>query len=61
MDQGPNETVDRSSCTHVECFRGIRNPMGIKVGPSMLDEELVRLLDDKVQGFFLPLSSLNNG
>ncbi|TFK33646.1 DAHP synthetase [Crucibulum laeve] len=30
---------------HVEYFRGIRNPIGIKVGPSMADEELVRLLD----------------
>ncbi|KAF9000000.1 DAHP synthetase [Cyathus striatus] len=30
---------------HVEYFRGIRNPIGIKVGPSMEDEELVRLLD----------------
>jgi len=30
---------------HVEYFRGIRNPIGIKVGPSMTDEELVRLLD----------------
>ncbi|PPQ99811.1 hypothetical protein CVT24_009638 [Panaeolus cyanescens] len=30
---------------HVEYFRGIRNPIGIKVGPSMKDEELVRLLD----------------
>jgi len=30
---------------HVEYFRGIRNPIGIKVGPSMNDEELVRLLD----------------
>ncbi|ETW77676.1 hypothetical protein HETIRDRAFT_387717 [Heterobasidion irregulare TC 32-1] len=29
---------------HVEYFRGIRNPIGIKVGPSMLGEELVRLL-----------------
>ena len=52
MNRGPNKTVDRSSCAHVECFRGIRNPMGIKVSLSMLDEELVRLLDDKVQGFF---------
>ena len=32
---------------HVEYFRGIRNPIGIKVGPSMNDEELVRLLDSK--------------
>ncbi|KAL5482498.1 hypothetical protein ACEPAI_9092 [Sanghuangporus weigelae] len=30
---------------HVEYFRGIRNPIGIKVGPSMRGEELVRLLD----------------
>ncbi|KAJ7223497.1 DAHP synthetase [Mycena pura] len=30
---------------HVEYFRGIRNPIGIKVGPSMVGEELVRLLD----------------
>jgi 3-deoxy-7-phosphoheptulonate synthase len=32
---------------HVEYFRGIRNPIGIKVGPSMANEELVRLLDSK--------------
>ncbi|KAI0269720.1 DAHP synthetase [Russula aff. rugulosa BPL654] len=30
---------------HVEYFRGIRNPIGIKVGPSMGDGELVTLLD----------------
>ncbi|KAA8913010.1 DAHP synthetase [Sphaerosporella brunnea] len=30
---------------HVEYFRGIENPIGIKVGPSMEDAELVRLLD----------------
>ena len=42
----------------MEYFRGIRNPMGIKVGPSMLDEELVRLLDGKVQGFS-PLSLMD--
>ena len=30
---------------HVEYFRGIRNPIGIKVGPSMQNEELVQLLD----------------
>ncbi|KAJ6514361.1 DAHP synthetase [Mycena vitilis] len=30
---------------HVEYFRGIRNPIGVKVGPSMPAEELVRLLD----------------
>ena len=32
---------------HVEYFRGIRNPIGIKVGPSMQDDELVRLLNSK--------------
>lgn len=37
---------------HVEYFRGIRNPIGIKVGPSMKDEELVRLLDSM---FLAPL------
>ncbi|KAJ6570335.1 DAHP synthetase [Mycena sp. CBHHK59/15] len=30
---------------HVEYFRGIRNPIGVKVGPTMAREELVRLLD----------------
>ncbi|KAF7331389.1 Phospho-2-dehydro-3-deoxyheptonate aldolase [Mycena kentingensis (nom. inval.)] len=30
---------------HVEYFRGIRNPIGIKVGPSMQGAELVSLLD----------------
>ncbi|KAF5311369.1 hypothetical protein D9611_012575 [Ephemerocybe angulata] len=31
---------------HVEYFRGIRNPIGVKVGPSMGEGELVGLLDD---------------
>ncbi|KAA1477507.1 DAHP synthetase [Dentipellis sp. KUC8613] len=39
---------------HVEYFRGIRNPIGVKVGPTMAGEELVRLLDivnpDRVSG-----------
>ncbi|EGO19284.1 hypothetical protein SERLADRAFT_411782 [Serpula lacrymans var. lacrymans S7.9] len=30
---------------HVEYFRGIRNPIGIKVGPSLAKEELIQLLD----------------
>ncbi|KAF8624964.1 hypothetical protein AX15_005606 [Amanita polypyramis BW_CC] len=30
---------------HVEYFRGIRNPIGVKVGPSMRNDELVQLLD----------------
>ncbi|KAG1842331.1 DAHP synthetase [Suillus subluteus] len=29
---------------HIEYFRGIRNPIGIKVGPSLQNEELIRLL-----------------
>jgi 3-deoxy-7-phosphoheptulonate synthase len=32
---------------HIEYFRGIRNPIGVKVGPSMKEDELVRLLDSK--------------
>lgn len=32
---------------HVEYFRGIRNPIGIKVGSSMADDELVRILDSE--------------
>ncbi|KAJ5949085.1 hypothetical protein N7454_000669 [Penicillium verhagenii] len=30
---------------HVEFFRGIANPVGIKIGPSMAADDLVRLLD----------------
>jgi len=30
---------------HVEYFRGIRNPVGIKIGPAMKGEELLKLLD----------------
>jgi 3-deoxy-7-phosphoheptulonate synthase len=30
---------------HMEYFRGIKNPIGIKVGPSMKPDELVRVLD----------------
>ncbi len=32
---------------HVEYFRGIENPIGIKVGPSMKGEELVKMLDSE--------------
>ena len=32
---------------HVEYFRGIRNPIGIKVGPSMAVDEVVRLLESE--------------
>jgi 3-deoxy-7-phosphoheptulonate synthase len=44
---------------HVEYFRGIRNPIGIKVGPSMNDEELVRLLDSKCRISYLCFSFLS--
>lgn len=30
---------------HVEFFRGIKNPIGIKCGPSMKPDELIKLLD----------------
>lgn len=30
---------------HVEYFRGIENPIGIKVGPSMKNDELIKLLN----------------
>lgn len=30
---------------HIEFFRGISNPIGIKIGPTMAADELVRLLD----------------
>ncbi|KAJ1664704.1 hypothetical protein IW140_003965 [Coemansia sp. RSA 1813] len=30
---------------HVEYFRGVKNPVGVKVGPSMEADELVRVLD----------------
>ena len=33
---------------HVEYFRGIRNPIGIKVGPTLAGEELVGLLDGEL-------------
>jgi hypothetical protein len=38
---------------HVEYFRGIRNPIGIKVGPSMKDDELVQLLNSETASFLL--------
>jgi 3-deoxy-7-phosphoheptulonate synthase len=30
---------------HIEFFRGIENPIGVKVGPSMKDEELISVID----------------
>lgn len=35
---------------HVEYFRGVRNPIGIKVGPSLGNEELVKLLESMFFG-----------
>jgi 3-deoxy-7-phosphoheptulonate synthase len=33
------------SGAHVEYFRGVRNPIGIKVGPTMQSDELIELLN----------------
>jgi|TARA_B100000780_G_scaffold274739_1_gene240212 3-deoxy-7-phosphoheptulonate synthase len=30
---------------HIEFFRGINNPVGVKVGPTMEEDELIRLID----------------
>ncbi len=30
---------------HIEFFRGIKNPIGCKVGPSMKEDELIKLID----------------
>ncbi|MDF2901571.1 MAG: dhs, partial [Phenylobacterium sp.] len=30
---------------HIEYFRGIRNPIGVKVGPTMEPDDLLRLID----------------
>ena len=30
---------------HIEYFRGIKNPIGCKVGPSMKEDELIKLID----------------
>lgn len=45
---------------HVEYFRGIRNPIGIKVGPSMKDDELVRLLDSRFNGLLVEIYNADN-
>ena len=30
---------------HIEYFKGIKNPIGCKVGPSMKEDELIKLID----------------
>lgn len=45
---------------HIEYFRGIRNPIGVKVGPTMKDEELVRLLDSTCSFFSKTIDVLTN-
>lgn len=30
---------------HIEFFRGINNPIGVKIGPSMQEDELIKLID----------------
>jgi 3-deoxy-7-phosphoheptulonate synthase len=39
------ERTREISGAHVEYFRGIRNPVGVKVGAAIAPEELLRLLD----------------
>ena len=43
---------------HVEYFRGIANPVGCKVGPSMKNDELQQLVKilnpDKIEGKLVP-------
>jgi 3-deoxy-7-phosphoheptulonate synthase len=36
---------------HIEYFRGIRNPIGIKVGPSLENAELIRLLQSMYSAY----------
>jgi len=49
---------------HVEYFRGIKNPIGCKVGPSMAPEELKQLVKilnpDKVEGRVLLITRYGN-
>lgn len=33
---------------HVAYFRTIKNPIGVKVGPTMADDELIKLLDSEL-------------
>ena len=40
---------------HVEYFRGIRNPIGIKVGPSMKPDELIKLLSGELNTQYFAL------
>ena len=30
---------------HIEFFRGIKNPVGVKIGPGMQEDDLIRLID----------------
>lgn len=30
---------------HIEFFRGLKNPLGVKIGPSIEEDELIRLID----------------
>ncbi|MCC5824379.1 MAG: 3-deoxy-7-phosphoheptulonate synthase [Planctomycetes bacterium] len=39
------ERTRRIDGPHVEFFRGIRNPVGVKIGPKIAGEELIRLID----------------
>lgn len=42
---------------HIEYVRGIRNPIGIKVGPSLASEELTKLLEGVYPAASFPFST----
>ncbi|CAI2175731.1 10865_t:CDS:2 [Funneliformis geosporum] len=44
-EQSLTRLLSDPETAHVEYFRGIQNPIGIKVGPSMKPDELQKLLD----------------
>ena len=41
----PDSRESRSNVARRRFFRGLRNPIGVKVGPTMEPEELVRVLE----------------
>jgi 3-deoxy-7-phosphoheptulonate synthase len=42
LDRRPHPPADHA---HVEFCRGIKNPIGLKCGPSLEADELIRLID----------------
>ncbi|CAE8599167.1 unnamed protein product [Polarella glacialis] len=52
-------------CAHIEYFRGIKNPIGVKVGPSMKNDELKELISilnpDKEEGRLMLITRYGAG